>query len=142
MNSQKFIVGGIVGGIAYLFLGWVTYGMLLKDFMSSNMAAGTMRADADLIWWALIVGNLALGFLLAYVIGKGNVSAGSGAGVGFTLGLLVSLGYDLISYATSTSVSSLKVIAADVAVTVVMSAIVGGIVGWAMGMSKKTVAAA
>lgn len=142
MNSQKFIVGGIVGGIAYLLLGWVTYGMLLKDFMSSNMAAGTMRADADLIWWALIVGNLALGFLLAYVIGKGNVSAGSGAGVGFTLGLLVSLGYDLISYATSTSVSSLKVIAADVAVTVVMSAIVGGIVGWVMGMSKKTVVAA
>jgi hypothetical protein len=142
MNSQKFIVGGIVGGIAYLLLGWVTYGILLKDFMSSNMAAGTMRADADLIWWALIVGNLALGFLLAYVIGKGNVSAGSGAGVGFTLGLLVSLGYDLISYATSTSVSSLKVIAADVAVTIVMSAIVGGIVGWVMAMSKKTVAAA
>jgi len=95
-----------------------------------------------LIWWALIVGNLAMGFLLAYVIGNGNVSAGSGVGAGFILGLLVSLGYDLISYATSTSVSSLKVIAADVAVTVVMSAIVGGIVGWVMGMSKRIVAAA
>ena len=142
MNSQKFIVGGVVGGIVYFVLGWVTYGMLLKDFMSSNVATGTMRADADLIWWALIVGNLAMGFLLAYVIGKGNVSAGSGAGVGFTLGLLVCLGYDLISYATSTTVNSLKVIAADVAATAVMSAIVGGIVGWVMGMSKKTVAAA
>jgi len=142
MNSQKFIVGGIVGGILYFLLGWVIYGMLLKDFMSSNVASGTMRADSDMIWWALIVGNLAMGFLLAYVIGKGTVSASSGAGVGFVLGLLVCLGYDLISYATSTTINSLKVVAADVAATAVMSAIVGGIVGWVMGMSKRTVAAA
>jgi hypothetical protein len=142
MNSQKFIVGGVVGGIVYFILGWLIFGMALRDFMSSNVAPGSMRADADLVWWALIVGNLAMGFLLAYVIGKGNVSAGSGAGVGFVLGLLVSLGFDLVSYATSTTLTSLKVVAADVAASAVMSAIAGGIVGYVMGMSKKTVAAA
>jgi hypothetical protein len=142
MNSQKFIVGGIVGGIAYFILGWVIYGMLLRDFMSSNSSANLMRADSDMIWWALIVGNLAMGFLLAYVIGKGSsVSIGSGAGTGFVLGLLISLGADLISYATTTTMSSLKGVAADVAALAVMSAIVGAVVGWVMGMSKKPVAA-
>jgi hypothetical protein len=143
MNSQKFIVAGIAGGIVNFILGWVIYGMLLKDFMASNMAAGTMRENSDLVWWALIVGNLAFGFLLAYVIGKSSTaSAGQGAGVGFIVGLLVSLGYDLVSYATATSVTSLKVIAADVAAAAVMSAIAGAVVGWVLGMSKKTVAAA
>ena len=97
MNSQKFIVGGVVGGIVNFILGWLVYGMLLKDFMASNASSGIMRADSDMIWWALIVGNLCVGFLLAYVIGKGGAaSAAKGAAVGFVVGLLVSLGYDLI----------------------------------------------
>jgi len=143
MNSQKFIVAGIAGGIVNFLLGWLIYGMLLKDFMASNTAAGIMRGDSDMIWWALIVGNLSFGFLLAYVIGKSSaVSAGQGAGVGFVVGLLVCLGYDLIMYATSTVMTSLKGVAADVAATAVMSAIAGAVVGWVLGMSKKTVAAA
>jgi hypothetical protein len=142
MNSQKFIVGGIVGGIVFFLLGWLIYGMLLKDFMANNLST-SMRADADTIWWALILGQIAGGFLLAYVIGKaGATSAGAGAGVGFIVGLLVCLSYDLTMYGVSTTIVSLKGLAADVAVSAVMAAIVGGVVGWVMGMSKKTVAAA
>ena len=144
MNSQKFILGGLVGGVAYFLLGWVTYGMLLKDFMANNLSApGTMRPEADMIWWALIVGQFAGGFLLAYIIGKANAtSPAAGAGVGFTVGLLVCLGYDLTMYAVSNTISSLKGLAVDVAISAVMGAIVGAVVGWVMGMSKKTVAAA
>jgi len=139
MNS-KFFLGGIVGSIVYLLLGWVIYGMLLKDFMTSNGA--TMKANSDMVWWALIVGNVALGFLLAYVIGRGAASVGSGAGTGFVVGLLVTLGFDLIMYATSTNAGSLKLIAADVAASAVLSAIVGAVVGGVMATSKKSVAAA
>ena len=143
MNSQKFIVGGVVGGIVNFILGWLVYGMLLKDFMASNASSGIMRADSDMIWWALIVGNLCVGFLLAYVIGKGGAaSAAKGAAVGFVVGLLVSLGYDLIMYATSTVMTSLKGVAADVAGSALISAITGAVVGWVLGMSKKTVVAA
>ncbi len=144
MNSQKFVVGGLAGGIVYFLLGWLIYGMLLKDFMTNNMwAAGSMRADADTIWWALIVGQLAGGFFLAYVLGKANAnSAGSGAGIGFILGLLVCLSFDLTMYGVSTTVTSLKGLAADVAASAVISAVAGAVVGWVLGMSKKTVAAA
>jgi hypothetical protein len=138
MNSQKFFLGGIVGGIVYLLLGWLIYGMLLRDFMSNNMSSpGIMKADADMIWWALIAGNISMGFLLTYVLGKAKVgSAGAGASVGFMLGLLMSLSFDLIMFATSNVMSSLKGLAVDVAVSAVMSAIAGAVVGAILGGKK------
>ena len=33
MNYKKIIIGGIAGGIAYFFLGWLVYGILLANFM-------------------------------------------------------------------------------------------------------------
>ena len=91
----------------------------------------------------MVLGQFAAGFLLAYVIGKaGATSAGAGAGVGFIVGLLVCLAYDLTIYGISTTITSLKGLAADVAIFAVRAAIVGGVVGWVIGMSKKTVAAA
>ena len=141
MNSQKFLLGGIVGGVVFFILGWVVYGMLLKDFMASNLT--TMRPQSDMVWWALIVGQLAGGFLFAYIIGKANAtSAGAGAGVGFLVGLLLCLSYDLTIYATSTAIATLKGVAADVAVSAVMSAIAGAVIGGVMGMGKKAVAVA
>jgi ABC-type anion transport system duplicated permease subunit len=139
MNSQKFLVGGIVGGILYFLLGYVFYGLLLKSFFDSNGMAVNMD---NMVWWAMIVGNLASGFLLAYILSKGNVStAGGGAGTGFIVGLLMSLSFDLIMYGIGKGMA-LKGIAADVAVAAVMTAVIGAVVGAVLGMSKKTVAAA
>ena len=93
MNSQKFVAGGIVGAIVYFVLGYVFYGMLLKSFFDNNGMAVNMDA---MVWWAMIVSNLAAGFLFAYVLSKANVStAGGGAAVGFIVGLLMSLSFDL-----------------------------------------------
>jgi hypothetical protein len=139
MNSQKFIVGGVVGGILYFLLGYVFYGLMLKSFFDSNGMAVNMD---NMVWWAMIVGNFAGGFLLAYILSKGNVAtAGAGAGVGFIVGLLMSLSFDLMMYGVGKGMS-LKGIAADVALAAVMTAIIGAVVAWVLGMSKKTVAAA
>jgi len=139
MNSQKFIVGGVVGGILYFLLGYVFYGLLLKGFFDSNGMAVNMD---NVKWWAMIVGNLAGGFLLAYILTKGNVStAGGGAGTGFVVGLLMSLSFDLVMFGIGKGME-LKGVAADVAVAAIMTAIIGAVVGWVLGMSKKTVAAA
>jgi len=38
MNTRKFLIAGISGGIVYFLLGWLIYGMLLNDYMRSSVA--------------------------------------------------------------------------------------------------------
>jgi len=142
MNTNKFLIGGIVGGIAYFLLGWLVYGMLLMDFMTNNggTATGVMKAQGDMIWWALILGNLLSGFALAYVLSKaGATSVTAGATVGAVFGLLVCAAFDFTMYGTS-NIMSMKGMAADICASTVMSAIVGAIVGGVLGSGRKVVA--
>ncbi|TAL49747.1 MAG: hypothetical protein EPN92_02475 [Chitinophagaceae bacterium] len=139
MNTNKFLVGGIVGGIAYFLLGWLVWGILLKDFMATNVgsAGNVMRADSDIVWWALIVGNLFSGLALAYVLVRAGVnSVGSGAGTGAVFGLLIAAGFDFTMYGVSTLMTT-KGALVDIGANLVVSAVVGGIVGWYLGMGKK-----
>jgi hypothetical protein len=144
MNSQKLILGSLAGGLAYFLLGYLCYGLLLKDFFANNAgsATGVMRGADELVWWALILGDLFMGCLLASVFGKAGItSAGTGATWGFVIGLLFSLAIRLIMYGT-TNMMTLKSVAAGIVVSAVISTIAGAVVGLVLGMSKKTVAAA
>ena len=140
MNSQKFLVGGIVGGILYFILGYLFYGLLLKSFFDEK----GMAVDMDkMVWWAMILGNLAAGFLLAYILGKANATnAASGATVGLVVGLLMSLSFDLTMYGIGHGLTTTSALIADVAVSAVLTAITGAIVGMVIGMTRKTVAVA
>ena len=139
MNTNKFLVGGIIGGIAYFLLGYLVWGMLLMDFMTNNAgsATGVMKTNDQFIWWALIVGNLFSGFLLSYVLNKsGSNSAGSGAATGAVIGLLVSAGFDFIMYGVA-NLSTLNGALVDILASTVVAAVVGGIIGGYLGMGKK-----
>lgn len=142
MNSSRFLLAGIVAGVIYFVLGWVIYGMLLASYMTDNTLAGTMRAENEMVWWALVLGNLASGFLLAYILGKtGASTVGSGAVTGLVVGLLMSLSFDLTMYGTSKIITNAQFIGVDVIASAVISAIAGAVVGWVYGM-KKAVATA
>lgn len=135
MNTNKFLVGGIVGGIAFFFLGWLVWGNLLLSFMNehSNQASGVFRSMEDMIWWAMIVSNLCLGFLISYVIGRAGIKgAMAGATAGAVVGLLASLGTDLSSYALA-NLMDMTAIVVDVVAAIVVSGIVGAIIGWLYG---------
>lgn len=137
MNLQKLAIGSVAGGVVYFLLGYLCYGVLLKDFFDSNTNPNFVADMEKMTWWALILGNLFSGALLAYIFGKANVStAGGGASTGFVVGLLVALSFDLIMYGVLHS-TTIKAVAADVAVSAVMSAIAGAVVGWVLGMGKK-----
>jgi hypothetical protein len=140
MNSNKFLIGTLVGGIAYFLLGYLVYGVLLNGYFSqhSTAPAGYMKNMSDFVWWALILSNLATAALLSYIFLKlGNVkSFGSGAGIGFVIGLFIGMADDLIRYATANSVD-LGATVVDIIVGAVVIAIIGGIVGIVMGMGKK-----
>jgi hypothetical protein len=140
MDSKKFLIGTLVGGIALFLLGYLLYGMLLMNFFTqhSHAPAGADKAMSDLVWWALILGNLGTGALLTYVFLKlGNVNSfGSGAGIGAAVGFFSSLGNDLVRYATENG-SDLTGVFADIVVFTVMCAIAGGIIVAVLGMGKK-----
>ena len=138
MDIKKLLTGGIVGGILYFLLGWLIYGMLLMDFMNNHpgTAGNVNKAEPDFLY--LIIGNLAMGFLLAYVFVKSSISSMAGGLVtGGVIGLLLCVGVDSVIYATTT-IASKTAMAVDVAAFTVMSAIVGAVVGMVLGMGKKS----
>lgn len=142
MNTQKFIVSGIVGGIVSCLVGYLIYGTLLKDFFATNSTVQTMRTPETMIWWSLILGCIFSGLLYSYIFNKwANINSfGSGLGAGFVLGLLNGIAMDLIMYGTS-SLYGLKATAVDIACGAVLGALVGATVGWMNGMQSKKAAA-
>jgi hypothetical protein len=140
MDSKKFVIGTLVGGISFFLLGYLFYGVVMNGFFMKHSVApaGSMRGMNDFLWWSLILGNLAGGALLAWIFLKlGNVrSFGSGFSTGATIGFFVSLSMDLIIYATQLS-SDLTGTLTDVVIGLVMNGIVGGIIGVVLGMGVK-----
>ncbi len=136
MSTNKIAVAGLIGGITAFILGFLFYGVLLTDFFAKNGggATGVERAPEEMVWWAMIIGHLALGFLFAVIYGRwANISTfATGAKAGAVIGLLMGLGYDMIWYGTS-NVMNLTATLTDIAVTVIFGAILGGVVAWWLG---------
>lgn len=144
MNTKNFLIGGIVGGVVYFLLGYLFYGNLMMQYFKDHPGSATNvdRTMEQFQWWALILGNIVSGFLLAYVFSKSGVaSLFSGLITGGILGFLISCSYDLIMFAT-TNITSKHAMLADVATFTVMSALTGAVVGAIMGMGKSKIAVA
>lgn len=137
MNTNKILLGTVVGGIAYFLLGWIIYGMLMKDFMDTNYNQCMMKADMDFIWWALIVSNFVWALLYAIIIDWSKMaSLAGGLKVGIVAGSLIMLSFDLSFYSMSSMFSGLSTMIIDVLVGTVVSAIGGAVIGWVMGRGK------
>lgn len=136
MDIKKLVVGGIVGGILFFFLGWLLYGMLLMDFMTNNpgVVSGYSKETPDFLY--LAIGNLLSGFMMAYIFIKANINTLMGGLImAAVVGLLMAASYDCVMYAT-TSLVSKKMMLADVLASTAMSAVAGAVVGMLMGKLK------
>ncbi len=138
MSIKKISIAGITGGAVYFILGWLVYGILLKDFYSTHMNNSIMRPDAEMIWWAAVASNLFWGILMAYIFNRWahitTLSAGLSAGA--MISLFMGLGFSLGFYAFSTMYNDMTALVADVAVNVAVGAIVGAVVGFVLGKIK------
>ncbi len=138
MKTSKILLGGIAGGLAFFLLGWVVYGMLLMDYTTANNNQCSMRPMQEMIWWAMIISNLAFGFLLSVVFSWSNTtSVMAGVKVAVIIGLLISISMDLSSYAMTSMFSNFTAVFVDIIAFTVMSAITGAVVALVMGMGKK-----
>jgi len=140
MSSNKFLIGTLVGGITFFLLGYLFYGLALSSFFMNHSVApsGSMKNMDQIVWWALILGNLTSAALLSYIFLKlGNINSfGAGARMGIAIGFLMSFSMDLIRFATENSLD-LTGTFTDVVIGTVMTAIAGGVIGALLGMGKK-----
>jgi len=140
MSSNKFLIGTLVGGITFFLLGYLFYGLALSSFFMNHSVApsGSMKNMDQIVWWALILGNLTSAALLSYIFLKlGNINSfGAGARMGIAIGFLMSFSMGLIRFATENSLD-LTGTFTDVVIGTVMTAIAGGVIGALLGMGKK-----
>jgi len=138
MQTNKILLGGLAGGVALFLLGWIIYGILLMDFASTNYNQCMNRPNMDMIWWALILSNLAFGFLLAFIFSRtGTTGFVGGAKLGAIIGILLSVSIDLGYYSMTTMYVRPSAILVDVAAYIIYIALAGAVVAWVMGLVKK-----
>lgn len=129
------MIAGLLGGVASFLIGWILYGFVFKSTMAGMEGmAGVTKPDEEMIMWALVVGNLSLGMMYAYIFGTWtNISTFMGGlRAGAIISFFMGLGWDMVGYATSNAFT-LNGALMDVAICVVMGGIVGGVVAWWLG---------
>ncbi len=139
MKTNKILLAGLAGGIASFLMGWLLWGIVFRSYFESNMGSATnlMKPEAEMVWWALIAGNLLSGLLLAIIFGRwASISTFvGGLKAGATIGLLMGLSYSLVSFATS-NMYILNSAIVDSLLNAVVGGVAGGVVGWVLGMKK------
>ena len=139
--TNKILIAGLVGAVAALILGFLTWGIALAGFLEANSgsASGVVRADDEMLWLPMILGHLSWGLLFAVIFGRwANISTfTSGAQAGALLGFLIGFTYDMINLG-STHISTTTGVIVNVIAMTIISAIVGGVVAATLGRGKST----
>jgi hypothetical protein len=137
MNTRKFFLGGIAGGVAYFLLGWLIYGLLLSGYMNTNYNQCAMKPMEEMVWWALILSNFAFTFLLALIFSWSNIKGlMGGVKIAAIIGFLISVSYDLSMFSMTTTFVNFGVAIVDIVIGTIMTAVIGGIIILVMDMVK------
>jgi hypothetical protein len=137
MNTNKLVLGTLIGGIAVFLSGWLLYGIVFANALASAMPKmHAAQKEPDMV--AMLLGNMALAFLLAYVFERwaGIRTFIGGLIGGATIGLLAALGYDGMFHAT-TNLMTWNGLILDTLIFGAMCAIAGGVIGAWLGYNRK-----
>ena len=142
MKNSKFLLALIVVFVAMMAVGFLQYGLLMKDFykdnagISGDLYTQVFRSMEQMDWTTGILSTVAAALLLTTVLvwgGFTSTAAGAKAGavVCMLVGIIVDFG--LMSY---THLGTMKVGLVDIVVNIAVGAIVGALGG--MVLSKGT----
>ena len=145
MKNNKSLLAMLAAFVVMMLLGWVSYGMLLKDFYHDNagltgdLYAQVFKADDQMNWGFGIVSTLAASLMLTTVLVWGNfTSAADGAKAAAILYLLLAISVDF-GFMSFTNLFTMKGSLVDVVSNTITGAITGAVVGWVLGKgSSKT----
>ncbi|MFV0265511.1 MAG: hypothetical protein ACK5HT_00085 [Draconibacterium sp.] len=134
---MKILKGTIFGAIAFFFLGWLVWGILLMDFSMNNYNTEIYLPEDEMIWWAMIVSNLALALMYTLILKwAGAKTLVDGVKIAAIIGALYALSIDLGYYSMTNVILNLSAIVVDVLAYLVISAITGLIIVVTWGKDK------
>lgn len=132
---MKFLFTALITAIVLFILNSVAYLVFLKNFFQAHPAVSKefmsqlYRPNDQLLWWAIIVSAVAIGFLVTTVIywsGARSFAAGLGAGLIFGFLLLCSVDFGLLSstnnFTTAGAIADLVCSTTTVAIASAVSA--------------------
>ena len=130
MNTKNLLLGTLLGGVSFFFLGWLLFGIVLEPIMSASCNTSINRPMEEMLFGPLILSNLLWGLLVTLALGW-NQQKGlmGGLKTGAIVGVVVSAGIDLSFYAMTTFFSGLSAVAMDVMANTLLYAIVGALLG-------------
>lgn len=129
MNVKNFVIGGIAGGIADFLLGWLFYGILLKDLFPP------MDGSENMMF--IFLGCMAFGFLISFVFSQkeGISKCVPGIKLAAGIGLFISISTNFFANMTKETID-FNMMGLDVATMVVLSGLVGAVVAVVNGKMK------
>lgn len=126
---MKILRGTLFGGIAFFFLGWLVWGILLMNYTMENSNTALNRPDNEMIWWALIVSNLVLAALQTLTLKwSGAKSWTDGLKTGALVGALYALSVDLGIYSMTTMITNITVVFVDTLAYALIMAVTGAVI--------------
>lgn len=138
MNT-RVLLAGMAGGIAAFLLGWLIFGILLMDVMSTYMVQydGLMKGE-EMNLGLLFLSNLCIGLLLAWLGHRMNVATAlGGLLMGAVVGFLFYTSVDLSFLAMMNFFASPSGAVMDVLANTVWTAGTAAVVGWVLGRGAK-----
>ena len=136
--NMKILRGTIFGGIAFFLLGWLIYGIIMMGYNSTHTNQCLNNPNGEMIWWAIILGNIISALLLTLVLNwSGAKGWTDGLKTGAIFGILIALSMDLGFWSMTTMFNNFGALLADVAQTTVLWALVGLVIVLLWGKEKK-----
>jgi len=141
--NLKTVYATLAAFVVSFLLGWLVYGVLLMGFYEANTIhyEGLYNSEPNMLY--MIISQLAWCFMIVIVLQLwvGNPTAGRGAGLGLTLSVLMSIGYDFYIMADM-NLFNWTVVMVDILMSAVFGAIIGAVAGWVLGAGSKKAAEA
>lgn len=133
---MKILRGTVFGGIAFFFLGWLFWGILLMDFSANNYNQDVYLKNNEMVWWAIILSNLIYALLNTLFLKWGQAKKWiDGLKIGILFGGLYALTTDLGIYSVTNILLNVWAILIDALAYAIITGILGTIIVLTWGKS-------
>jgi hypothetical protein len=134
MDTKRFVIGTLVGGVIMYALGYLIFVLAFGDFYAANRGSASGVDREQQIVWAYALGCLSYAALVTLGIGSraGSLNLAVGAKVGAIVGFLLWLTVNFILYGM-TNIETLTRATIDPFLELVRGGIAGGVIGIVLG---------